>query len=59
MKKKKKDNKIEVVKVETCKATCFRCDGSGCTICAGTGIYREHRYVMMVNGIAFDMDTIK
>lgn len=61
-----KKNKIEVIRMETSDQPCYICKGTGivpdkrvCKSCKGTGIFEDSHYILVANGIAFSMDTIK
>lgn len=61
-----KKDKIEIVRMETSNKICYICDGKGshkkesiCSICGGTGTFKDNHYILMVNGMAWFMDTIK
>jgi len=62
----KKIPKVEVIKMKTSNKECYICKGTGykakyteCDICEGTGIFTDNHYILISNGIAFSMDTIK
>ncbi len=61
-----KKDKIEVIKMESSNKKCYICDGKGyhekenvCSTCGGTGIFKDNHYILIANGMAFSMDTIK
>jgi len=60
-----KKNKIEVIRQKDSDAKCYICGGTGkikeglCIACKGTGIFVDTSYILIANGIAFGMDTIK
>ena len=61
-----KKNKIEIIRQASSDLPCYGCDGEGtledkskCPNCKGTGIFVDNHYIMIVNGMAFNMDSIK
>ena len=59
-------NKVEVIKMKTSEKKCYICNGTGttpnkkkCGTCYGTGIFEDNHYILIANGMAFSMDTIK
>ena len=46
---------------KTRKVKCYLCKGKDkkCRSCKGTGIYKDTSYFMIVDGYAYQMDTIK
>lgn len=62
----KKIPKVEFIKIKTSNKECYICKGTGivqymkeCKTCEGTGIFENYHYIMITNGIAFSVDTIK
>lgn len=61
-----KKNKPEIIKCESSNKKCYICDGTGsskaeniCHFCEGTGIFQDNHYILIVNGMAWPMDTVK
>lgn len=56
-----KKNKIEIIKCESSDKKCYICKGKNkkCKTCDGTGIFKDNHYILIANGMAFPMDTIK
>jgi DnaJ-class molecular chaperone len=56
--------KHEVIN-KTKKLKCYICNGTGkesnkkCRNCKGTGVYKATNYFIVVDGNAFQMDTVK
>jgi DnaJ-class molecular chaperone len=56
--------KHEVIN-KTKKIKCYICNGTGkesnkkCRNCKGTGVYKATNYFIVVDGNAFQMDTVK
>ena len=63
-------NKPEIIKCESSNKKCYICDGTGeiktngkftipCKFCEGSGTFEDNHYILVVNGMAFHMDTLK
>ena len=55
----KKD--VEFIRQESSDKECYICKGkdSKCNACGGSGVFTDNHYIMVANGIAFGVDTIK
>ena len=60
-------SKLKIIK-KIIKTPCYCCNEGlygkatprkNCSVCKGTGKYREYHYTIIYNKQAFDMDTIK
>lgn len=57
----------EIIKQESSDKECYICNGYGydnessedCETCDGTGVFKDNHYIIIANGIAFQMDSIK
>ncbi len=56
-----KKDKIEIIRQESSDKKCYICKGKNkeCKTCDGTGIFKDNHYILIANGMAFSMDTIK
>jgi len=62
----KKKPKVEFIRQACSDKKCYNCDGTGimeknkkCNRCNGTGIFEDNHYIMIANGMAFSVDTMK
>lgn len=52
---------VEFIRQEGTDEACYVCKGkdSECKACGGSGIFKDNHYIMVANGMAFSVDTIK
>lgn len=51
----------EIIRQESSDKNCYICKGKDkeCNTCDGTGIFKDNHYIIIHNGMAFQMDLIK
>ena len=56
-----KKPKVEFIRQKSSDKPCYICKGKKkkCRACDGTGVFKDNHYIMIANGIAFDVEGIK
>ena len=60
----KQNDNVKILKKKL-KFKCYKCNATSvvdnvkCNVCKGTGLYSEWFYYVVINNIAYSMDTLK